>query len=870
MKNRKKSPPRIARWIISRLSVYEKEHALADAIEAEYFNIRDRHGAILSWIWYWFCTFGTLFHYLKLSLLWSVIMFKNYLKITLRNIKRHKTFSFINITGLIIGLVCFILIMLYIRYEMSYDAFHENSDRIFRVTFQDPGSMYMGQDSWAVTSAALAPTMMEEFPEVTYATRFDSINRLLLTKGEKSFYERGLYADEHFFDVFSFQLITSDKKSVLDDPESIIISSRLAKKFFGSDDPLGQTLNCSLGDLEIVGIVEDSPETSHIQFDCLIPFMKIQSSIETGENVRYYWWGNSNFYTYCVLKNESDIGALEKKIVAHMNKKYEDFGWNDMSYRYFLQPLESIHLKSHLNHELSVNNSDKLIRLLSFIVAFILLIACVNYMNLSSAYASKRMKEIGIRKVVGGHRSQLFRQFAGESLLISIFSLFLAVGVVYLVLPWFNRFVGKNLAFGAVTEWSFVLSMLAVIVMTGLLSGVYPAAVLSSFKPAMALKGKTGLTAKGGRFRNLLVTFQFAITIILIISSLVIFLQIKSIRERPLGYNREYVVTIPMTDPGVRKNLKAFKNSLLRHPQVIEITTSSQLPTQILNSCAARSNTDDGMIIELGTSHLMVDFNFLELFQMDIVEGRNFSEQYGTDQNDAIIVNETFVQKLNWKNPLGKRVQFWGDLEKSVVGVVKDFHFLSMHHEMKPLFIQCRPDNYYFHARIRSDNIAATLDHIRETYDRFKIRYPFEFFFLNDNFNQMYASERKLGQTLGIFSGLAVFIACLGIFGLASFAAEHRTKEIGIRKVLGASVPGIFLLLSRGFTKWVVLANLIAWPVAYYFMNKWLQNFAYRINLTIVIFILSGLAALCIAFFTASFQTIKAATANPVESLRYE
>ena len=798
-------------------------------------------------------------------------MLKNYLKIALRNINRNKTISFIKISGLVVGLACFILIFLYVRYEKSYDTFHENSDRIFRVSTQDSGNIAKGNDIWAASNAALAPTLMDEFPEVSAATRFRPINRLLLTKEEKNFYENGLYTDEHFFDVFSFLLEKGDQNRILENPDSIVITRRLAEKFFGNENPVGETLNCSLGDLEVVGVVENIPENSHIQFDWLISFERVKASIEANRNPQFFWWGALNYYTYCVLQDESFKEILEKKIAASMNKKYLDFGWDDMKYVFHLQPLKSIHLQSHLTNEFSANNSDRLILLFSVIAVFILAIACINAMNLSSAHAAKRMKEIGIRKVVGGQRRQIFLQFTGESILISTLSFFFAVGLVYLLLPGFNRFVERSIELSAFIEWPFVLSMLAVLAVSGLLAGVYPAIILSSFKPVHTLKGKTGITGKGGKFRNLLVMFQFSITIILIISSLVMFLQIRYIQEKPLGYDREHVVVMSMSDPGIRRNFTAFKNTISQSPKVINVTTSDRIPTQISNRWGGGKYKSEEGIIMIPPSYLFwIDFNFLDFYQVEIVKGRNFSAAYGTDQNNAVIVNETFVQSLNWSDPVGKKIQIWNNEEKEVVGVVNDFHFQSMHSQIKPILIFCRSNNYYLHTRIRSDNIPETLGNLRKTYESYRIRYPFEYTFLDDNFNQMYNSERKSGQMLVSFSGLAIFIACLGIFGLASFTAERRTKEIGIRKVLGASVPRIIILLSEGFTKWIIIANLISWPIAYYAMHKWLQSFAYRIQLQVWMFLLSGMLALFIAFFTVGWQTMRAATANPVDSLRDE
>jgi putative ABC transport system permease protein len=839
-------------------------------LEEAYRDLVEEAGLLRARVWLCSEIIKLCIGIIRVNIVWRFIMFKNSIKIAFRNIKWHKTFSIINITGLVIGITCFILIMLYVEYEMSYDAFHEHSDRIFRVAHQNPGEMYMEKDAGATSVAALAPTLMEEFPEVQFATRFKPIDRLLLSWEEESFYETGLFADEHFFDVFSFQLIRGDKKGILEKPESIVISSRLAEKFFGNEDPIGRMLHCSLGRLEIAGIVENVPENSHIQFDWLIPFISQYSAEERAS--QFQWWGNHNHYTYCFLQEESAKIDLENKLAVYMNKKFKDFGWDDMSMQtYFLQPLESIHLRSHLNGEFSVNNSIKLIRLFSSIAAFILLIACINTMNLSSARAAKRMKEIGIRKVVGGRRHQLFLQFIGESIFLSALSLIAATGLVYVLLPGFNHFVERNILFNSVIEWPFILGLLVVMFVSGILSGIYPAGLLSSLKPMSALKGKTDLTTKGGSLRNMLVVFQFGMTIILMVASFVIFLQIRYVKEKSLGYNREHVVVIRMTDPSVRKNYSSFRNLIMQNPNVQGITSSNSLPSHIISSTSGKSETEDGDIEGLSSlSWTGADFEFFDVFQMEIVKGRSFSREFGTDENDAVIVNETFVRKANWTNPIGKKFQFWGNRERVVVGVVKDFHFQSLHQDMKPLFILCQPDNYYFYARVRSENIPATLKYFRETYERFKIRYPFEYFFLDDNFNRMYASEQKLGQMLISFSGLAIFIACLGIFGLASYTAERRTKEIGIRKVLGASVTRIMFLLSTGLTKWIIIANLVSWPIAYYAMSRWLQNFAYRIDINIWIFILSGTIALFIAILTVSYQTIKAATANPVDSLRYE
>jgi len=689
--------------------------------------------------------------------------------------------------------------------------------------------------------------------------------RVLLSREEKNFYARGLFTDEQFLKVFSFKLLAGETKRALENLDSIILSQQLALKFFGHEDPIGKTLNCSLGDLEVVGIVENVPENSHLQFDWLIPFAK-QFPPENRAKKANQWWNNV-YYTYSVLKPGTDPLEFGTRLNLFLQKIEPE--WKTKR-RYYLQALESIHLKSHGNMEFSVNNDIKIIGLFITIAVFILMIAFINSINLATAHASKRAKEISIRKVVGSKKRQIFWQFCCEFVFMSLIALMLALLLARIVLPWFNQFVGRQIDLGLKGNWLLFLGLVAVLGFSGWLSAIYPALFLSSFQPVKVLKGKIDSKEKGGGLRNSLVVFQFSITIILIISSLVIFSQIRFIKNKNIGYNREQIVVSRLTDPGIRKNLPAYKTALLKDPGVMGVATSSELPTYIVSGDADNFRSEEGEETEIYFHWIEVDYNFFDVFQIEVLQGRSFSEQYATDKEEAVIVNEAFVDSLGWKDPIGKRINLRGNEGSVVVGVVKDFHYQPFHLEIKPIIMSCNPENYYFYARIRPDNIPATLNFLKRVYDRFKLRYPFEYLFLDDEFNKLYKSDQKLGQMIVYFSGLAVFIACLGIFGLTANTVQKKTKEIGIRKILGASVPGIVTFLSKRLIKWVLFANMISWPLAYFVMHKWLENYAYRIDLSIWIFMLSGFAALAIALFTVSFQAVKAAAANPVDSLRYE
>jgi len=806
-------------------------------------------------------------------------MFKNYLIIALRNLKKHRGFSFINIAGLAIGIACCLLILLLIREEISFDRFHENKDQVYRVINQHPGQFYMGTDYLAVTPAPLAPAMMAEFPEVIKATRIDSSNEVIISYQNKRFYEDGFYwTDSHFFDVFSFPLLRGDQSKALSEPYSVIISERMAQKYFGNEEPVGKTIALNnRHDFIVTGIMKDVPHNSHLQFDFLAPLITLSRISEQEDLLE--GWGNYSYYTYILLQKGYSPGDLENKFPAFY-EKYQGERLRRMRQqdptrkadRFFLQPLKRIHLYSHLNFEISPNSDIGQIYLLSVLAFITLLIACINYMNLATARSASRAKEVGMRKVVGAERRQLIRQFIGESIFFCSIAVLLAAVLVELILPVFNSLVGKSISFHFYHNWEFFIGLICLALVVGIISGSYPAFFLSTFRPVTVLKGSYRTKTKGSLLRKILVIFQFAASIVLVISTIIIYSQIEYIRNKKLGFNREQVVVLPVKDRELRQNHEPLKNELLQNPAILGCTASTWLPNNIRTNQGDTfwEGMEEGM--DLQVYLLEADYDFIDVFGIELVEGRNFSREFSTD-SQAYILNETARKIFGWDKALGKRFGFRREEVGTgqVIGVVKDFHFLSLHQGMQPLVIRLTENRMsYLSVKISTQNIPQTIEFLKERWQKFSPNHPFEYFFLDDDFEKMYRSEMRLGKIFASFTALAIFIACLGLFGLASFTSEQRTKEIGVRKVLGASVSTIVVLLSKEFSKWVFVASLIAWPVAYYAMSRWLQSFAYRISVGIWIFLLATILALLVAIATVSFKAIKAALANPVEALRYE
>jgi putative ABC transport system permease protein len=790
-------------------------------------------------------------------------MFKNYLTMTIRIFRKHKGFSLINTAGLAIGISCCILILQYIRHEFSFDKFHENSKYIYRIIQHQEGNIYQGVDVFNSLPAILAPSIREDFPEDAKVTRVKNYERQVRYK-DKQFYEKFfLYVEPEFLEMFSFPIIKGDSKTALKEPYTVMITREMVKKYFGEEEPVNKIININNEqDYRIAGILENVPDNSHLKFDFLASFSTLLGI--WGQN-QLTSWQNSSVSTYLQLAKNSNPQKFNSQL-----KKYNTVGYGGHPASFDLQPLNDIHLGKKIAFDLPGKGDLRYIYLYSAITLFILLIACFNYMNLSIARSFTRGKEIGIRKVVGAKSKSIIFQFLGESLVFSFSALVLALILVRLALPIFNFLTDRNIKFDLFTDIIFIFCLIGLGVFVALISGIYPALFLSSFKPFIVLKGQTESISKStSSVRNVLIIVQFAISICLIICALIINHQLHYIKNTKLGLDNDSIITIPMTNKKMWKRYNTFKNELSQQSKILDITASKSLPTEIDNTVQIKlGGQNQGKTLRVWVD--WVDFNFIDFYKMKIVLGRNFIKDSLQDLQNAYIVNETAAKAIGLENPVGKKFGI-GRTGGQIIGVVEDFHFAPLHSKIEPLALQLDSNNLkVLSVRINSLDISNTLTFIQNKWKKIFPDFPFVFSFLDRRIESMYKVERKLGQSFNYFTLIAILLSCLGLLGLAFYMAEKKTKEIGIRKVLGATVPNILLLLTKEFTKFVFLANIIAWPVAYYFMNKWLQNFAYRINIGLGIFPASGMIALVIALLTVSYQSLKAATANPVDSLRYE
>ena len=857
-------PSRFSKWLIKRIFKDEGEVKLGDFIEI-YSTLVEEKGWLQSRLRFWGYLIRSMPEYFKDFLCMGGTMFKNYIKIAFRNLKRNKGYSAINITGLAVGIVCFVLMFLYVRFELSFDNFHKNGDQIYRFykKRQVEGTAYLGNPYFTSTAAPLAPALKEEYPEVVNSTRISRLNNVLLVHQEKRLYEQGLWADNQFLKIFSFPLRQGNLEKALAEPDSMVVTQRLAEKFFGLEDPMGEIITFRNTDFRVTGILENIPAHSHLRFDFLVSFINLKDLRRHGLED---WYSNSDT-TYIQLGQGYDYRELENKLPVFLDKYAPKRYAN---YAGFLQPLKKIHLHSFFNFDIAVTNDINNIYMFSAVALIILIIACINYMNLATARSFQRAKEVGMRKVVGAVRRQIIRQFLGEAVFLAGLALLGALALVKFILPLFNSFTQHDLQLNILKNPGIILVLFALVILVGHISGSYPAVFLSAVNPIKVLKKEAFGSRKGTFMRNVLVTFQFSTSIILIVCTMVVYGQLKFIKNKDMGFSREHVVTLRIKDDVIYENIESIKNTLAQHPNVQKISSSNCLPIDIANRSDAAAVNETKQEVKVSVYHASIDFDYLDTFDIRLLQGRNFSPEFSMDKEQSLILNETAVRHLGWKDPLGKRMQFNGK-DFVVIGVVKDFHYQPLYLPIEPMALHMEEEQHSRLAvRIKPENIPQTIAFLKKTYEQYNPLHPFDFAFLDDSFNRIYQEEQRFGSLFRVFSFLAIFIACLGLYGLASFTTQRRTKEIGIRKVLGASISGIFMLLSRGLSKWVLLANIIAWPFAYYLMNKWLQNFAYRINIGLGIFLASGMTALVIALLTVSYQSIKAATANPVDSLRYE
>jgi len=776
-------------------------------------------------------------------------MFKNYFKIAFRNLRKNKVYTFINMGGLALGIACTILIFQWVQDELSYDRFHENADNLYVATFSN-GSR--------TTPTALSEYLKDEYPEIKYASRCTwNMNSIIKYGDVKANQDGGYLVDSDFLSMFTLPFKKGDPKNALSDPHSIILSETLAKKYFGDEDPLGKTINWNVDyDLKVTGVMKDYPLNSYFNFKYLIPLM-LSKQLNRNLNT----WSYNSIQTFVQLHNKVSYKSMNAK-VSDVVEKHRALDKRSLS----LQPITRLHLYNFP----SEGGLITYVYLFSALAIFILLIACINFMNLTTARSANRALEVGIRKTVGAKKSDLIKQFFIESIVLTFLSMLLGLILASLFLPVFNSLTNKQFTLDFLSNGNMILGIMGITILTGIIAGSYPALYLSHFNPLKVLKGSIKAGTKSSSFRKVLVISQFSISISLIIGSLVILSQIYLLKNKDLGIEKENILYMGV-DSKFYKNYDVIKNQLLENPNILNTTLTNCAPYYWDENAGIGSVSWEGQTNQQTEMVLTtVEYDYLKTFKLKLAKGRFFSKEYRSDVTDAYLVNQAAIDAMAMESPLGKELNIAGRKGK-IIGVLENYNYQSLHNPVLPMAMRINPNRLVTACfRINSNNVSETRDFITQKYKEFYPEYEFNLRFLSESIERQYAVEERIGRVFKYFTFLGIFISCLGLFGLASFTVEQRKKEIGIRKILGASSSGILLLLTKEFVKWVLVANLIAWPIAYYFMNEWLQNFAYRIDLTAWPFFLAGLSALLFALLTVSYQAVKAAQTNPVDNLRSE
>ncbi|MEO1253894.1 MAG: ABC transporter permease, partial [Bacteroidota bacterium] len=805
----------------------------------------------------------------------NAAMFKNYFKITYRNFLRQKAHSFLNVTGLALGLACTILICFYINDEMSYDKFHSKSSRTYRVLekFESEG---VGEHSASLpfpTGPALKMDFDRQVESVVRFFNFQSPSLALANKAaDKGFNEPNIFfADSTLFDVFDFELIAGNKEASLNDPNSILITRSMVSKYFADEDPMGKTLEFQ-GDqnLVVTGVLEDAPKNVHFKFDFIISFSTLKSSFRGKLPDGWYW---NPCWTYITLEENTKKAEFEEQFPAFVQKYFPDFIRDDVVLQ--LQSIEDIHLHSKLDYEITANSDVRNVYIFGLVAVFVLTIAAINFINLGTARANKRAKEVGVRKSLGSSKTQLINQFIFESIVLTFASLFLAIVLVALILPYFNSLTEKEIVFSILLKPIYLFGLPALGLTIGLFAGFYPAFVLSSFKTIQVLKNGH-LKTNGLNFRRILVTVQFVISIMLITSTFIVLNQLNFLQNQDTGFNDENIVMIPAIRSPIGSHYENFKNIALQHPSIKSVTAAEEI---VGAKFQVGNYQFEGMEQSKPYPRFNVRHDFLKTMNIKLVTGRAYDKTIQTDDSLALIINETLAHSMDWTadEAIGKRFYYRGKLRGQVVGVVEDYNFASKHHPIAPLVItlNTRPGAFnlfvkYLAIKIESAQTRDAIDNLEKAWVTVMPNRPFDYFFLDDRLNDSYKSEQKLGKVTVIFSVLTILVACLGLFGLATFSVEQRTKEIGVRKVLGISSSQILTLLSKEFMILIGVAFLISIPVSYYSLNEWLNNFAFRVNIAVWPFVVAGSIALLISFATVAFHGLKASLINPIDTLKHE
>jgi putative ABC transport system permease protein len=799
-------------------------------------------------------------------------MLKNLLKISIRSIAKDKTYSLINIVGLTIGITCSVFLLMYILHELSYDRYHKNAANIYRVVsnIKEPDNAF----TWAVAQIPLADELRDNYPEVKNAVRFFGTGRALYKNGDKEFYEEKFFlADSTVFDMFTYPFLYGDPSTALDNPFSIVLTEKTATKYFEDvSSALGRSIQDQQGEeFKITGIMQDVPLNSHLIFDGLIS-RNTRPEYQSG-------WGNFGVFTYIQLPEGYDLSkmyaSLDKVLKEKVNTIFDQFG---IKVKYELQPILDIHLYSKIQDEAEAGGDISYIYIFASVAIFMLIIACINYMNLATARSVNRAREVGVRKVMGSQRGQLIAQFISESVVMALIALVVSMVLIYALLPVFNTLANKSLPFSFILQTPVMLSLIGITIFVGVVGGSYPAFYLSGFNPVNVLKGK--VSARGGTviFRKFLVVFQFAISIFMLISTLIVFQQLQYMRNKDLGFQKERLVRLTLNERDLRDKAQVLVDRLKQSPEVSGVGMASSYPGQGIDKLLLKVEDNEGKLTDRGVDLFSANFDFIKTMGMTIVEGRDFSRDVSSDTTYAVLVNESMVKRMSWDNPIGKKFIFAGggpngtDIEKHVVGVVKDYHQNSLYDPIEPLMIILDENENNLLIRTTPGDVRKSVAVIEKAWKEIFPTYLFEYNFLDTDFNSQYKADEKRSQIFTAFSGMTIVIACLGLLGLAAFTTEQRTKEIGVRKVIGATVQNLVVLVSREFFILVGIGMILAFPAGWYFMKDWLQNFAYRINLADEwpTFVISASLAFAITLLTVGYHVVRAASANPVRSLRDE
>ncbi len=855
-RNKDIDPPRTPEWIIQRLAWGEDRSSILENLREEYMYIFETEGERAADLWYWAHMMRSVFPFVKLSIYWRFVMFKNYLKLVLRNMNKHKGYSFINISGLAVGLACFILISLWVNFEISYDRFHENRDNLYQVYGENPlpnGDVRF----FPQTPAALAQALKSERPEIRHISRTLEWMEFLLGSQEKRFLERVRFVDPDFLEMFSLEFIGGNPKTALSQPKSIILTESFASKHFPDQDALGKEIILgSSGSYLVTGVIKEMPANSFLDSLCLVPMEALRDM-----NFDIDRWSGGNYHTYVHLEENTDPGLFETQI----RDFYEKYAPNWSPTKLRVRPVTHMHL-----HALKGGGPIVYVYIFAGLSVFILLLAMVNFTNLSTALSFLRAKEIGVRKTVGAFTQQLTKQILLECILVALFSGALAIAIAFFLLPVLNQLTGARMGFSISGETALFLA--GIVILTGLISGIYPAFILSSMNPVRAIKGAMKPGKSSLLFRKVLIAFQFSLSIFMIIAMIGVNKQLKFLKTKELGYSQGNVVSMGL-DQEISNYYRTIKTELMRNPNIIAVTRcSSNMRTE------STTTGGDAVLWEGNSSNIVMpkthlmrsDPEFIETFQIDMVEGRFFSDEFPSDIVEAAVINETAKKTMDLQSPVGKRLSVW-KRDFRIIGVIKDFHFYSLHEEIRPLIFIHRYAGYQnIFIRIDAQNIPRTLNFIQDKIKEIVPGYIVSLNFLDENLQNVYLTEQRMVTGTRYFTILAILISCIGLLGLASFSVRQRTKEIAVRKVLGASEGNIVLQLFKETLVCVIAANIIVYPIAYAVMHGWLQHYAYHTTLGIGLFVFASLLTVLLAFLSVGWNVLKASLANPVHSLRYE